>query len=277
VARWLLAGVDRFAVQTAEDARRLGALGIEPERVVVTGNLKYEAPEPRVDHQLEASLLALASSRPLLIAGSTMPGEEEAVLAALERLGGGERALLVLAPRHPERWDEVARLLDATGKPWVRRTALAAAVDAAAPRAGFPGVVLLDSLGELAALYRLATACFVGGTLAARGGHNPLEPARFARPIAAGPSMENFREMAAQLDARGAWRRVESAGELAAVWEGWLRDPAAAAAIGERARAVAEENRGALERTLAVLAPLLAAGASTASAAGSAGGTGRAP
>jgi 3-deoxy-D-manno-octulosonic-acid transferase len=259
LARWLLAGVDRFAVQSAEDARRLEALGVDRARVVVTGNLKYEAPEPPAQTEAEVRMLALAGGRPLLVAGSTTPGEEEQVLAAFAALGGGERALLLLAPRHPERWDEVARLLDGTGRRWTRRSALAA-VGAASARAGAVEVVLLDSLGELAALYRPAAACFVGGTLAPRGGHNPLEPARFARAIAVGPSMENFRDMAAQFDARDAWRRVRDAGELAAAWDGWLRDPGAAVAIGDRARALADENRGALARTLAMLAPLLPAG-----------------
>ena len=259
LARWLLAGVERFAVQTAEDARRLATLGVDAARVTVTGNLKYEAADPEPVPGLEDGLRRLADGRPVLLAGSTMRGEERAVLEAFTSLGGGERALLVLAPRHPERWDEVARQLDGAGLPWARRSALPDEASAGAAPAAWarPGVLLLDSLGELAALYRLAAACFVGGTLAGSGGHNPLEPARYGTPTAVGPSMENFRDMAEGFDRAGAWRRVGGAAELAAVWDEWLREPAAAAETGARARRLVEENRGALERTLAVLAPLL--------------------
>jgi 3-deoxy-D-manno-octulosonic-acid transferase len=250
VARWLLASVDRFAMQSTEDARRLEALGVERDRVTVAGNLKYEAPEPPAQPALERALAAIAAGRPLLVAGSTMAGEEEAVLAAFAAAGGGQRALLVLAPRHPERAEEVARLLDGRGWRWRRRSGLdgdRSAVD----------VVLLDSVGELAALYRLGAGCFVGGTLVEKGGHNPVEPARFGRAIAVGPSMENFRDMAAQFDEARAWQRVETADDLAAAWREWLDSPAAAQALGERARRVVEDHRGALARTLAVLAPLV--------------------
>ncbi len=259
VARWLLAGVDRFAVQTPADAARLIALGVASERITVAGNLKYEAAEPALHPSLERALAALAGGRPLLVAGSTMAGEEAAVLAAFASLGGAGRALLVLAPRHPERCDEVARLLDESGLSWRRRSELDASF-AKSPSAGASSptaVVLLDSLGELAGLYRLAAACFVGGTLVPLGGHNPLEPARFGRAIAVGASMENFRDMAAQFDAARAWRRVTDARGLAAAWSEWLAVPGAAEEVGGRARQLVTDNRGALARTLAVLAPLL--------------------
>ena len=256
LARWLLSGVERFAVQTEEDARRLAALGVDAGRVTVAGNLKYEAAEPAPLPELERRLREVAAGRPILLAGSTMRGEEAVVLDAFARLGGGERALLVMAPRHPERWDEAARLLAASGLASARRSALGPAPPAIG-QALRPAVVLLDSLGELAALYRLADACFVGGTLGGSGGHNPLEPARYGTPIAVGPSMENFRDMAAAFDRAGAWRRVDGAASLAAAWGEWLGDPAAAAAAGDRARQLVAQTRGALDRTLAVLAPLL--------------------
>ncbi len=267
IAQWLLGAVDSFAVQTAEDARRLRALGVPAEKVTVAGNLKYDAAEPPAQPALEAAVRAAAAGRPLLVAGSTMAGEEAAVLAAFAALGGGEGAMLVLAPRHPERWEEVARQLASSGLPWQRRSTLQARhEDVASP----PAVVLLDTIGELAGLYRLAAGCFVGGTLTGTGGHNPLEPARFARAIAVGPSMENFRDMASRFDKTAAWRRVAGADELAAVWGEWLETPATARALGERALGVVEANRGALERTLAALAPVLArleAAAAAASAA----------
>src|SRR6201999_4265105 len=126
------------------------------------------------------------------------------------------------------------------------------------PAAGTrPAVVLLDSLGELAGLYRLAAAGFIGGPPGPTGGTNPLEAARFGVPIAVGPAMFNFREMAEAFDAAGAWRRVADAGELAAAWREWLGDPAAARQTGGRGLRLVEENRGALARTLEMLGPLI--------------------
>jgi len=245
----LFSAVDRFGMQSPRDRDRLTALGIDPRRIAVTGNLKYESPEPPDRPELDAALRGLAGGRPILLAGSTMAGEEGAVLDAFLQAGGGGRAMLVLAPRHPERWSEVEAMLRSRGVDAVRRSAV--------PAAGRPSVVLLDSLGELAGLYRLAAAAFIGGTLVATGGHNPLEAARFGVPLAVGPSMHNFRDMAEELDAAGAWRRVANAAELAAVWRQWLDDPVAARQTGERARGLMEENRGALGRTLAMLAGVM--------------------
>ncbi|MEA2562987.1 MAG: 3-deoxy-D-manno-octulosonic-acid transferase [Acidobacteriota bacterium] len=241
---YLFSRVDRFGVQSTEDRDRLVSLGVPAERITVTGNLKYESPEPAVKPDLEERLRALAAGRPILLAGSTTPGEEEQVLDAFSRLGG--RALLVIAPRHPERWDEVAALL---GPNAVRRSAI--------PEGSKPDIVLLDSLGELAGLYRIAAGAFIGGTLAPKGGHNPLEPARFGVPVAVGPSMHNFRDMAERFDRAHAWRRVKDAEELAAVWGEWIADPGAAREQGGQALLLLEENRGALGRTLEMLEPVL--------------------
>lgn len=288
--RLLFSGIGSFGVQSAADGRRLQALGVEGGRITVTGNLKFETRQPDAHRGLGAALGRLAGGRPLLIAGSTMPGEEEQVLAAFAAVGGGRRALLVLAPRHPERWDEVHRQLRASGLEVQRRSRLnlaaASGVNGAgeaeaanrgereaaahqdggaaanegreAATHGAPDVVLLDSMGELSGLYRLAAAAFVGGTLAPTGGHNPLEAARYGIPIAVGPSMHNFREMAKLFDRAGAWRRVADAAALGSAWEQWLSDPAAARRQGERAAALLDENRGALARTLDMLAPVLA-------------------
>jgi len=245
----LFAGVGRFGVQSGQDRDRLLALGVDPGRVAVTGNLKYESPEPVPKPELEAALRGLAGGRPILLAGSTMAGEEAQVLDAFQEAGGAERALLVLAPRHPERWNEVDALLRARGEDAVRRTAL--------PSSGTPAVVLLDSLGDLAGLYRLAAAAFIGGTLVPTGGHNPLEAARFGVPLAVGPAMHNFREMAEVFDAAGAWRRVADARELGAAWREWLENPDAARETGERALRLVEENRGAVGRTVAMLAAVI--------------------
>jgi 3-deoxy-D-manno-octulosonic-acid transferase len=293
----LFSGIERFGVQSAEDRGRLQALGVDPARLTVTGNLKFETSEPRANPDLAAALDGLAGGRPVVIAGSTMPGEDEQVIEAFAGLGGGRRALLVLAPRHPERWDEVERLLAASGLTVVRRSRLPVPVAAGAaggpvaagpvtagpvvsgtvaagpvtadpvaggPEAsgpaggGAPDVLLLDSMGELAFLFRQAAAAFIGGTLVGTGGHNPLEAARYGIPIAVGPSMQNFRDMAERFDAAGAWRRVADGAELGRAWGEWLADPAAARARGDRAAALVVENRGALARTLEMLAPILA-------------------
>ncbi|MEO8502754.1 MAG: glycosyltransferase N-terminal domain-containing protein [Acidobacteriota bacterium] len=253
----LLGRVDRFAVQGPVDRDRLVSLGVDSARITITGNLKYETPEPRIDEGLERRLMDLAAGRPVLLAGSTMPGEEEQVLDGFAALGGGARAMLVLAPRHPERFGAVSAMLESRSISFLRRSRVAAGAPAQAGSP--PALVLLDSVGDLAGLYRIAAAAFVGGTLSPTGGHNPLEPARFAVPVAVGPSMFNFREMAEHFDRAHAWQRVRDGGELGRVWQGWLSDPLAARALGERGAALLLAHRGALARTIEFLQPVLAA------------------
>jgi 3-deoxy-D-manno-octulosonic-acid transferase len=264
VRRALLDPVSRFAVQSAIDRERLVALGVAPERIAVTGNLKFDFPEPPDLPELAALLARLAAGRPIVVAGSTMPGEEESVLVAFAAAGGGERSLLVLAPRHPERFMAVAELARARFPGSLRRSRAAEA----AGDGGAPPVVVLDTIGELAATYRAAAAAFIGGTLVPRGGHNPLEAARFGVPIAVGPSMENFREIAELYDREPAWARVADSSALGATLAGWLADPAGARALGERGRAILEANRGATGRTIAWIEPLLATAGLTPGTAG---------
>ena len=248
--RPLLGPVDGFAVQTDEDRRRLIELGVASDRIERTGNLKFETPEVEPQPALESRLGELADGRPVLIAGSTMSGEEEQVLESFSLLGAGDRALLVLAPRHPERWDDVEELIQRAGFDVLRRSRWGSGER--------PGVLLLDSLGELAALYRVAQSAFIGGTLVPTGGHNPLESARYGVPTVVGPSMENFREIADIFDRAAAWQRVADAAQLAAVWENWLRDPDAARRVGQAGAEVVAANRGALAKTLHFLRPLMA-------------------
>ncbi len=249
LARPLFAPVQRFAVQSERDRERLRALDVPEERVAVTGNLKFDAPPAEPTPELAAAVREVAAGRPILVAGSTMAGEEPLVLDAGARCGGGEAALLVVAPRHPERWPEVADLLDRRGLPWARRSA---------PASGDrPAVLLLDSLGELAGLYALARAAFIGGTLVPTGGHNPIEPASHGIAIAVGPSLENFVEIAERFDAAGAWRRVADSDELARAFADWLARPQEAAALGARGRELVASERGAVDRTLEFLGPVL--------------------
>ncbi len=251
----LLDPILRFGVQSEQDAQRLSALGVAEERIVRTGNLKFDSPEPVRNRPLEETLRRVARGRTLIIAGSTMKGEEPCVLEAVERLGS-ERALLVLAPRHPERFDAVWQLILDRRLQAIRRSEIEP-VDRPTTEP-VVDVVLLDTLGELAGLYACADAAFIGGTLVATGGHNPLEAARFAVPVVVGPSMENFREMAELFDEHEAWCRVANSEELARCLGNWLDHPREGRIVGQRAGDLVQGNRGALEKTLALLTPLVA-------------------
>jgi 3-deoxy-D-manno-octulosonic-acid transferase len=194
----------------------------------------------------------LASNRTVVVAGSTMRGEEAAVLRALTRIKETlPSALAVLAPRQPERFGEVERLARAAGFVTMRRSELP--IDAE-PRAD---VVVLDSIGELAQIYQVATAVFVGGSLVNQGGHNILEPAMFGKPIVFGPHMQNFQEIADAFLTNGAATEVRSERELEEALLTLLTDPVRRARLGAAARALVEANRGAKTKTLEVIAALL--------------------
>lgn len=248
----ILEPVDGFAVQTLADRQRLESLGVEPDKITVTGNLKFETAAPAEIPELEAAIGALADGRPILVAGSTMRGEEEKVLEAFRRIGG-DRAFLVLAPRHPERWPRVAARLDQQGTRAISRSKITSAGIASPPSGEPVDVLLLDSLGELASIYRLSRAVFIGGTLVPTGGHNPLEAARQGVAISAGPSMHNFKEIADRFDEDQAWQRVNNAEELAVLWDRWLRNSSAADELGARGARLVESNRGAFTKTEAFL------------------------
>jgi 3-deoxy-D-manno-octulosonic-acid transferase len=261
--RRVLADVDRFCMQSEESARRIIEIGAPRERVSVTGSLKFdslEIPGPAVPDRGRNRVLRyfrISSDRPVIIAASTLRGEEEPVLEAFQRIRATwGNALLIIAPRKPERFGEVERLAQAPGWRVARRTDLP--VDAE-PRVD---VVVLDTIGELAQLYQVATAVFVGGSLADAGGHNILEPAVFGKPIVFGPHMHNFAEISRTfLENRGAVQ-VHSAGELETVLVALLSDPVRRASLGAAARALVEANRGARQRSLAVITQLLPSGGS---------------
>jgi 3-deoxy-D-manno-octulosonic-acid transferase len=251
--RRVLVEIDLFLMQGEDHARRVRDLGAPAERVRVVGNLKFDALDAaRVSDEL-ARLLEAVPGGPLWVAGSTMPGEEEIVLAALRRIR--ERfpeTALIVAPRHPERFDEVPALVEAAGFRCLRRTRL----QPGAWRNG--SVVLLDTLGELAQVYSLASVVFVGGSLVPTGGHNILEPAVSGKAVIVGPHMENFREIADQFRAEDALVQVRSAEELAAAVTGLLADEARRTTIGARARDLVDRNRGAVRLTVDALAGLVA-------------------
>ena len=246
-----LGRVALFAMQSPEDARRAIELGAPPDRVRVTGNVKYDLPEPAAFPD-SARLRAAAAGRPIVAAGSTAEGEDELVLEAWSRLS--PRPLLLLAPRRPERFDEAARLAQARGLIVLRRSDPASRISHPASR--IPDVYVLDSIGELASAYREAGVAFVGGSLAPRGGQNPIEAWASGALVVAGPHMDNFREIAAAGQERGVLVRVADAEGLAAAWSAALADADGTRARGRRAAELVAENRGAAERTAAAVLAL---------------------
>ncbi len=255
--RRVLADVDRFCMQSEESARRIVEIGADRDRVSVTGSLKFdslETPGMVADRGRNRVLryFRISPDRPVVIAASTLKGEEETVLEAFQRIRAvWGNALLIIAPRKPERFEEVERLAKQPGWRVARRTELA--VDAE-PRVD---VVILDTIGELAQVYQVATVVFVGGSLVDAGGHNILEPAVFGKAIVFGPHMHNFAEIARTfIENRGAVQ-VQADAELENVLVELLSDPVKRAGLGAAARALVEANRGARARTLAVITQLL--------------------
>ena len=230
---------------------RFERLGVSPDAMQVTGSIKFDLqPEPEIVQQA-AALRATWGQRPVWIAASTHAGEDEQVLAAhREVLAAHPEALLILVPRHPERFDDVAELIETAGMPMVRRSS-------EATPAATDQVFLGDSMGELMMLYGCADVAFIGGTLAAHGGHNYLEPAALGLPIISGPHRYNFAEISELLEGAGALRQVRDAKTLAAAVSEWLEQPEAARRAGAAGQGVVQDNQGALERLLKGIAQRL--------------------
>jgi 3-deoxy-D-manno-octulosonic-acid transferase len=273
--RHVLDHVDRFCMQSEESARRVIEIGADPDRVTVTGSLKFNALDRfwRTDHAGSADrrgvdtgrygggtragsrvlrYFRISAGRPVIIAASTLKGEEAPVLNAFQRIRATmPTALLIIAPRKPERFDEADRLARRAGWSVARRSELRVDLE---PRYD---VVVLDTIGELAQLYQIATAVFVGGSLVDAGGHNILEPAVFGKPIVFGPYMQNFAEIARTFLESSAAIQIRSGHELESVLVELLNDPVRRASLGAAARALVEANRGARGKTLAAIAELL--------------------
>ena len=239
--RAVLPSVDAILAQSDEMRDRFRAIGAPAERVRTAGNFKYdfEARAAAADSPVTLLIERLAPQH-IWIAASTMPpNEDNAVLAAFRELAERHpRLLLILAPRKPATFDETAAKL--AGIPHLRRSRLQDGDTLA-----LPGVLLLDTIGELSGLFSLADVVFMGGTLVDTGGHNILEPALFGKPVITGPHMENFRAIAEGFRAAGASVEIAHAGELAPAVERLLDSPELSRVIGERARACAESQRGA--------------------------------
>jgi 3-deoxy-D-manno-octulosonic-acid transferase len=251
--RRMLAHVDLFLAQTQEDAARLQSLGANAGRVQVTGNLKFDVslPVPPPIVETLRSAFASESAGPVLVCGSTVEGEEPALLKAFEGVRRAHpRAVMILAPRHPERFDEVAVLSTQSGIPLCRRSQWVGESLAG-------GIFLVDSIGELAAVYALADIAFVGGSLVPRGGHNIIEPAQHGVAILIGKHTENFRDIVALFQSRNAVRIVRTS-ELPLTLAQLLADDKERRALGQRAEETMRSQAGATARTLAALEALLA-------------------
>lgn len=250
----ILGNIDLFLAQTEEDARRLQDMGAPSDRVRVSGNLKFDCDigAPLVPSIVSSLREAFhhAGSGPILVCGSTVEGEEPLLMQAFENLlPDHPRAVMILAPRRPERFNEVAQLLEQRKvRLWRRSTWSGEAI------AG--GVLLVDSIGELASLYALGDVAFVGGSLVPRGGHNIIEPAQHGVPIIVGTHTENFRDIVGLFQSRNAVR-VTFPAELPRVLRDLLTNPAERRALGQRGRETLKTQTGATQRTLNSLKDLL--------------------
>lgn len=286
--RPVLANVTRFLMQSEQDATRISALGASTEKVLISGNIKYDLGTATQTTRLEnvantlEQMLHLSQHQPLIVAGSTTPEEEEMILSAYQQLlndSALQTTTLLLAPRRPERFNEVAQLLSSAAIPFIRRSELASDNADNNPannnqlksnngirdqagemeslvkeRNGAKGrIILLDSIGELAAVYRFAELVFVGGSLVPKGGHNILEPALYGKAIITGPYMNNFRKIADDFCAGGAMIKLAEkskealVADLAQEFSRLLTNGAARKSLGEAAYGVIVANRGALD------------------------------
>lgn len=247
-----LAGVSIFLTQTNEDARRLTEIGAPAERVIPAGNLKYDVPtppEPAIVGQLRAAL-AHDHAGPVLVCGSTVEGEELLLAGAFKNvLASFPRATMLLAPRHPQRFAEVAELLRELNTPVILRSRWTGE-----PLAG--QVLLVDSIGELAALYALTDVAFVGGSLVERGGHNIIEPAQHGVAIVVGNHTENFRDIVSLFESRDAVRVVGPAEFPLQILE-LLKNDSERKGLGKRAAETLATQRGATDRVLGHLKKFL--------------------
>ncbi|HEX6650090.1 MAG TPA: 3-deoxy-D-manno-octulosonic acid transferase [Pyrinomonadaceae bacterium] len=257
--RRVLSSLTLAVMQSETDAQRLEALGMPSEKLFTAGNLKFDA---EIGSDLTAKTAEIAerfglrSEVPLILAASTHAPEEEIILESFKQLRTKQPVRLMIAPRHPERFNEVASLIQDAGISWTRRTNLPAAEDASA------SVILLDTIGELPATYSLATVVFVGGSIVDRGGHNVLEPAAAGSVVVTGAHTHNFHAIVCLMQEAGAMIQLpplqgaDAVRELTQVISRILADPERRAELGRRAKQLVANNQGAAERTMELIAPL---------------------
>ena len=258
---WLsraLTNIDLFLTQTEEDSRRLAEIGAAAQRIQISGNLKFDVSPPAPPPIVESlrSAFYQASAGPILVCGSTVDDEEPLLLRAFENvLASHPRAVMILAPRYPERFREVAELLKKLGLRFWRRSLWSGEAIAG-------GVFFVDTIGELAALYSLGTLAFVGGSLVPRGGHNIIEPAQYGVPIIIGTHTENFRDVVSLFRAQNALKVVGPA-ELPLAFMELISDEGERMALGRRAADTIRAQQGATQRVVVALDALLGRSAVT--------------
>ena len=257
--RKMLASLNMAVMQSDADAQRLKSLGMPSEKLFTAGNLKFDA-EPGNDlaemtNEIRTRF-GLQSGVPLILAASTHAPEEEIILESFKQIRTKQPARLMIAPRHPERFNEVASLIQNSGLTWTRRTSVPEANDTEAT------VILLDTIGELPATYSLATVVFVGGSIVDRGGHNVLEPAATGAAVVTGAHTHNFHAIVDLMDEAGAIVQLppvqgaNASEEFTRVVEKLLSDASERAELGRRAKQLVADNQGAAERTMKLIAPL---------------------
>jgi len=248
-------GISYFLSQTQQDNVRATALGVEPAKASVAGNIKYDishAEWPPLEREMFLRGLNIKNDEKIIVAGSTHAGEEEIILTVFEWLKHEFSELrLVLAPRHPERCKDVEKLVTEKGLIVIRRTA--ALSESFSAYSVSHEVILLDTIGELSSIYSIATVAFVGGTLVNIGGHNLLEPALCRKPVLYGPYLKSYLEMAEMLEAAGGGIRVNNTQDLFEALKKLLADRAYAEKAGAAAYSALQVNRGATGRCLKVL------------------------
>jgi 3-deoxy-D-manno-octulosonic-acid transferase len=248
IVRSVLNKYDRILAREETDRERFVAIGAPEEIVEVSGNVKFDYEPDASPLEIAPQIEALIGERKVLILGSTMEGEDEALLPELERFLAEHNAFVVIAPRKPERFELVAGLLQTSSFRFARRSTIESEV---------ADILLLDTIGELAKMYRYATAAFIGGTLVPIGGHNPIEPAAAGVPVCFGPSMSNFREIAQVFLREQAAVEVKNAAEVIDFASRMFDDAFLQSTWGERARRTVLQNRGASERTARRIVELL--------------------
>jgi len=258
----VLASLSMAVMQSETDAQRLQSLGMPGEKLFTAGNLKFDA-DPGIDLAEKAAKMrerfGLQSGAPLILAASTHAPEEEIILDSLKQLRAKQPVRLMIAPRHPERFNEVASLIQNSGLSWTRQTKVPEANDTDAT------VILLDTIGELPATYSLATVVFVGGSIVDRGGHNVLEPAAVGSAVVTGAHTHNFHAIVNLMEDAGAIVQLppaqgaDATHEFTRVVEKLLADPEERAELGRRAKQLVMDNQGAAERTMKLIAPLFSA------------------
>ena len=250
--------IECFAVmgmQSEEDARRIRNLGADDRRVAVVGNLKYAVSSRRNVNRANTEQdknVPVKGKNPLLVVGSSHEGEEQVLIAIYRSLKKKLPTLqMVLAPRHPQRFIDVERLLQAEGVNYDKKSSINGRLNLDRD------VLLLDTMGDLQDFYAIADVAFVGGSLVEAGGHNLLEPARFHKPVVFGPHMENFASLASEMKRVGAGVEVTGSEELTAALEDLLGNPEKCRTFGEKAYSIATDDRAVMQKTLALVEPYL--------------------